>query len=485
MQTAYSYIRFSSKGQADGNSVERQLKKAKEICAEREWVLDASSFQDLGCSAFRGKNWDAKSALGQFLEAVRGGRTTPNPILIIESLDRFSRQSIDEVLPVWLTILKSGIRIYSCLDGVLYDKESAGDLGKVMLALVTFYRAWEESRTKSIRIKSAKSKRFQRIDNGEKFRCDDLAPCWLDWDGSRYIPNPKADIVKEIFHLYLEGKSLQGIAKVLNDRKSYSFYCNTLWSQQTVRKILDSRMVVGEYRGQKDYFPKIVDDDSFAKVQMNLQRFTTRRGRKSDFIHILKGMVFCKECGSPLALHTAKEVKHRYLRCCTPYRGGCSQRRMIQLPLVEECLFAIVLAKTPEELASGKVDDTDYLKQMLGENEKKISKVMGMLDSLEMDELKSKLVELNEEKKSLQERLGKVVPVVPPAVDKIKELVGMDDWWNLDAVLGKLVEDLKQPEVRKQLLPVMPSLFSKMEVDLNRGDLYVNAGGKVLYHSIA
>ena len=94
--TAYGLVRFSSGPQALGSSEHRQIENYKAECKRRGWKFDESlCITDLGVSAFRGKNFQPKAALGKFLEAARKGLLLPNPVLIIENPDRFSRAELD------------------------------------------------------------------------------------------------------------------------------------------------------------------------------------------------------------------------------------------------------------------------------------------------------------------------------------------------------------------------------------------------------
>ncbi|BCG19297.1 recombinase family protein [Vibrio alginolyticus] len=51
MRKAYSYIRFSSKAQQDGDSLRRQTEATREYCAQNNLELD-NSFKDLGVSGY-------------------------------------------------------------------------------------------------------------------------------------------------------------------------------------------------------------------------------------------------------------------------------------------------------------------------------------------------------------------------------------------------------------------------------------------------
>src|SRR5215218_5183997 len=99
---AFSYIRFSSKKQQKGESFRRQSEFAVEVCRENGWVLDETlTLNDLGVSAFRGANAKV-GALSEFLEAIRIGRVLRGSVLIIESIDRLSRNKVGEALQLFI-----------------------------------------------------------------------------------------------------------------------------------------------------------------------------------------------------------------------------------------------------------------------------------------------------------------------------------------------------------------------------------------------
>ena len=53
---AYSYVRFSTPEQLKGDSRRRQLQLSEDYAREHDLDLAEESFQDLGVSAFKGKN---------------------------------------------------------------------------------------------------------------------------------------------------------------------------------------------------------------------------------------------------------------------------------------------------------------------------------------------------------------------------------------------------------------------------------------------
>ena len=95
---AYSYLRFSTPEQMQGDSFRRQTEAARQYAEDHGLDLDESlTFKDLGVSAFRGKNV-VEGALGQFIAAVDSGKVKPGSYLLVENLDRLSRDRIMSAL---------------------------------------------------------------------------------------------------------------------------------------------------------------------------------------------------------------------------------------------------------------------------------------------------------------------------------------------------------------------------------------------------
>src|SRR4051794_6538725 len=109
---AYSYIRFSTLEQLKGDSLRRQLEGTAAWCAKNGVPLDTSlTLHDLGVSAFRGAHRDDKHCLAQFLRAVKQGKVPKGSYLVIENLDRLTREDERTALRLWLDILDAGINI--------------------------------------------------------------------------------------------------------------------------------------------------------------------------------------------------------------------------------------------------------------------------------------------------------------------------------------------------------------------------------------
>src|ERR1700693_5722014 len=99
MARVFSYARVSSGRQvASGYGMDRQDKSLNEI---RDWchreghsLADGDVMRDAGLSAFTGEHLDPHAHLGRFLAVVEAGRIPRGSWLVVEHLNRLSRQDV-------------------------------------------------------------------------------------------------------------------------------------------------------------------------------------------------------------------------------------------------------------------------------------------------------------------------------------------------------------------------------------------------------
>ena len=141
---AYSYIRMSTDVQRKGDSLRRQLEASRRYAAANDLELvEDFRLEDLGVSAFKGANVTS-GALGHFLAAVREGRVEKGSYLIVESLDRLSRQAVMESFTLFAEITRSGVNIATLTDNQIY-KAGNTDFPQLVYSLTVMSRANEES----------------------------------------------------------------------------------------------------------------------------------------------------------------------------------------------------------------------------------------------------------------------------------------------------------------------------------------------------
>jgi DNA invertase Pin-like site-specific DNA recombinase len=193
---AYSYIRFSTPEQRKGDSLRRQVEKARDYAAANGLVLDDTlTFTDLGTSAFRGKNAQ-DGGLSLFLAAIDEGRVEEGAFLLIENFDRLSRQPAIEAIHLLQSIVNRGVTVVTLTDGRKYSKETLrNDQMTLLGSIFSMFRAHEESKVKGERLRAAWGKKKQK-DAREGKAITKMLPAWLKVEGDKIITiEEKAKVV--------------------------------------------------------------------------------------------------------------------------------------------------------------------------------------------------------------------------------------------------------------------------------------------------
>jgi DNA invertase Pin-like site-specific DNA recombinase len=320
---AYSYLRFSSGDQSHGDSFRRQTELARAWCAKHGIPL-VENYRDLGVSAFRGKNAD-RGALKAFLDRVEQGAIPPGSHLVVESLDRLSRNDITYALQMFLGLINAGVVVVTLADERLYDREKIndGNFTDLIISLTILSRANEESRMKSSRVSAAWAAKRSRA-HEEKLSM--VGPSWLKLSADRKAFDPvpdRAAVVRRIFELAAQGIGQNGIARTFNAEKVPTLRGGKRWHVSTIRQILDSRTVIGEFvpartvDGKRQfldpvpgYFPAVISMELFATVQRIRKARPSHRGRTTG--NPLVGMVFNAMTGNKM-LRIAKSPDARYV----------------------------------------------------------------------------------------------------------------------------------------------------------------------------
>lgn len=353
MPKAYSYIRFSSAKQEEGDSLRRQEKLANDYAREHQLDLDTSSYRDLGISAFKGKN-AAEGKLKLFLDAVNEGLIVKGSFLLVESLDRLSRTEVQDALAQLLNIINQDITVVTLLDRHVYSRKTVRDDRGISLIISISHmaRAHDESATKSARVKEAWNAKRERGDI-----LTAMAPAWLrlnaDRKGWLQVPE-KVQVVRQIFDLASQGHGSPSIARRLNAEGVATMARASDWSFGTVAAILKNEAVIGRYTSKKTdaepidgYFPEIISPTTFRLVQEGIRNRRWIGGRNTENItNLFAGLCFCYKCSSPMRV-VGSNGRHIYLKCLSAYsNSGCTEGRFPYLATEKA-----VLSKMSDDLS--------------------------------------------------------------------------------------------------------------------------------------
>ena len=197
------------------------------------------------------------------------------------------------------------------------------------------------------------------------------------------IDEEVAPVVRRIFAMALGGMSCRKIAQTLNEEgvMTPATYCGWnverkgpytgLWSSERISEMLQNETYLGNmvqgrtvkisYKSKKcikqdrenwvvveNTHEPLIDKESFQKVQMLLNSRRNTRSRTYDFL--LKGMIFCHECGYPMAVINRKNAagEDRLFFVCRTYQRFTKAGICTCHSIKEETVNEAVLAKVRE-----------------------------------------------------------------------------------------------------------------------------------------
>jgi DNA invertase Pin-like site-specific DNA recombinase len=380
---AYSYIRFSLRKQAKGGSLARQIKLTEAYCKRKGLTLDDKlTLNDLGVSAFRGDNV-REGELAGFLEACRMGRVPRGSSLIVESLDRLSRDEIRPALQLFLALQDFGITIITLQPEREYPPDGTDALSLIE-PLIVFARGHEESLMKSHRRREAWKSAYDKArQTGAMITRS--CPAWLEHDADGFrIKQESAAIVRRIFGLATEGMGVYSIVRLLNRERvpTIGTSKHKRWVQSYVHRVITSPAAVGTYQPHRQegksfvedgppipgYFPPVVTQQEWDDAQAAIDQRANGRGAGR------KGMAETNLFGDLLRDAMTDESPHIHYNFATNSQGQKKRYRyLLFLPsgpesplarrfsydVLEEAILSLFAELRPADLvdADGQAND--------------------------------------------------------------------------------------------------------------------------------
>jgi DNA invertase Pin-like site-specific DNA recombinase len=401
----YSYLRCSTPEQLQGHSFIRQTEEAERYAAERGWELDRTlRLFDKGVSAFRGRN-ALEGQLGEFIKHVESGEVPQGSVLLVESLDRISRQEVGEAHFFFMSLLRSGVSVVTLLDRKEYtwaNANSGNGMVELVISLMILARGHEESATKGRRVGAAwEAKRQRAKDTGEALTA--RLPAWLrlapDTRQVELVPE-RAAIVERIFRETLEGKGQHLIAHSLNTEGISPWGRGAYWHRSYITKILGNEAVAGNFtphtveyvdgkRTRKPqetlqgYFPAAISESLWSDVQaMNAGKQSRQRGKHaaSPVSHMLARLARCPLCGGTMT-RVMKGKRSRPSLVCVraKTRAGC-EYKSVRVDLIESA----IVERLPERLRDAPAGDRDgELDRQIADAEARASIAVDELQNVE------------------------------------------------------------------------------------------------------
>ncbi|MER9814667.1 recombinase family protein [Mesorhizobium sp. M0129] len=403
---AYSYIRWSTAIQGEGDSYRRQYALAEKWSIDNGIPLaDDRVMTDAGVSAFKGKNID-NGALGAFLKAAQAGKIARGSYLLVESIDRLSRQGMFATAAIVQELWSAGITVVTLADKKTY-RPDCDEMDALTLVLVAM-RAKEESATKGRRVKDSYVKRNARAQTTGEVVSSNL-PGWLYKDpetGKARLNEDKAEIVRRIFDMCLNGCGLPMIAKTLNANSVRPFAIDKrrkgraeYWTIANVHYILKSKATYGLYDPPKSdpcmIFPDVITIQEYNRAQAGMaQRQRTGKGRKGKtYSNLFGGIAKCAFCKEPMTIRNPKPGRATQFYCKGSLTGKCHEAAPWNYERFEGSFLSFVAELDLKEIIHGGTGSsrqetiTQKIQQLEGERLGLFKSQQGHLKMIEADEI--------------------------------------------------------------------------------------------------
>jgi DNA invertase Pin-like site-specific DNA recombinase len=386
------------------------------------------TYQDLGLSGFRGEN--ARTGdLAVFLEAIELGKVKRGSILIIEALDRLTRDDIDEALELFLGIVRKGVdvatfdpqRVYTLPD----IKKNPMMLFEPILIMV---RGNEESSRKSGHSKTNWAKKIAKAK--EKVITRNI-PGWLtvtEEGKFRTIPE-RVKSVKMLFSLAIDGLGVITITKQLNAMRMPTIGTAKVWDQSTVRRILRSRHVLGEYQPMTrcgkwarrpcgkpiiGYYPVIVSESTWCRVQQGMDARVRQSGPSGRHgpTNLFTGLVSYSD-GSHMVVKSRTDQRPKQMVSAMAFRGKGSKYITFRYDVFEKCFLRVLSDLKAEDIQPAQLDDQQTELQAaegrLADLEYRIEKIRTRLATdPDLDSLMDDIAKMQRERKTVAKEVERL-----------------------------------------------------------------------------
>jgi len=402
------YIRVSSKEQVEGESLNTQTQAIRKFAESQGYQL-TEIYSDAGIT---GSSIKKRVAFQKLLRDAEAGKFQ---VLIIYRLSRFSRNALDLLNSV-KKLKDFNVSLKSISEGIdfssKYGEAILGMLG-VIAQLEKDILTEQMFENKVVRAKrgvpTSGSYPYGRI-------YDKKTETWS-------LDEAKAGIIKTVAERYINGESLQELAKISNMSYSNLYFIlkNTAGDKWTVNFNND----VITYN-----IPALLSDETINKVRDRID--FNRTSNRSDVWgeYLLSGFVRCESCGYSLTGQTYKPnatrskdykyYKHRHEQFT---KSNCKAFKTIPADVIEFAVMRTIFEnihdvpsfeKAIAESLPDKSMINDLNKQIKA-SEKELSKVnkeieklvdMALSGILSKDTIKNKEAELIEQREKISEMIS-------------------------------------------------------------------------------
>lgn len=510
IKIAAEYCRYSSSAQDDGYSIEAQQKAIANFAMSNGYDVQYSYID----KARTGTNANRP----EFQRMIEDAKKGLFDVIIIHKTDRFSRSRFDSIL-YKSELLKYGVKVISVTENF-----GEGAEAELMLAM---QESMAEYYSKNL---AREVRKGMDVLASRGLHTGGSPPLGYDVVEKKLVINEaEAEIVRLIFSMYSQKYTYNDMAKELNAR-GYKTKSGNEFSSSSFNCILTQRKYIGEYVYNRrvaksltgkynshtnkpedeivripNAIPRIIDDETFNKVQARLNQNKRKVGTyKSKSNYLLSGLIVCGECGFHYQGNSRKGGSgtiYSSYRCGRKqnHKIGCGnseiEKNKLENFVIEQLQNYLFSNEAIDEIAHqvneynkavAKTNNEDLIlfqKQMKQINKQIANLTKAIARGVDEDIMIDEINELNQSKKDLQKRIDEAVLEELPTVSKsdikqalstfstyIKENNTIECKRFIDNYTDKIVVHKTKVEI---VLKVASSNFNTSESDNDSGVLHI------------
>ena len=411
-----AYCRVSTDSEEQLNSYEAQKTYyTQKIQDSPDWEM-AGIYADEGIS---GTSLKKRTQFNKMITACKRGHID---LIITKSLSRFARNTVDCLDTVRL-LKANGI-------GVYFEKENINTLTESSEFLITLFSGFAQAESESLSKNVAWGKQKSAEAGKVTFQYKKMLGYRKGADGQPEIVPEEAEIIRRIYHRYLNGCTLGKIKRELEEDGVPTAQGVERWSPSIIHNILTNEKYIGDALLQKTYVtdcinkkvkknrgertmyyvenshPAIVSRDLFNQVQQEMTRRSSKRkvlqksGKtelgKYSGKYALTELLVCGECGSPYKRVTwARNGEKRIVWRCVSRLDYGTKYCHNSPTLDEEPLQRSILAAINSVMSQ----KSTLIRQITSAMEMELAPVPG--ESMSLADIERRLGELNDQTREL------------------------------------------------------------------------------------
>jgi hypothetical protein len=449
--------------------------------------------------------------------------------LIIEKLDRFSRDEVLSVFDDVSLLLRNGVEIYTCVDQTHYTKHDI-DTKPFLIhqAIMAIQSANDYSKSLADKIVKAFDFRLANCSQGHKMELGTWQPRWIDFIGEHkqvgtFKLNDHAATIQRMVTEYLSGLSMYSIAAGLI-KDNIPTLAGGHWSQGTIGHLLGNETLIGTttIKGVRleHYYPAVITPKEYEQLQAKLRQNVAKKGgssRASDYIaNLFRNRCKCSVCGGTI---TSQKSGNHHMYFCKGVRVGvCKQKTMLNIGTVEVDFFLHYLQQSPNDLFGKQTSEhsakANTIQTTLAKLDKDIAGAAELIGVIDIAEVRAKLTTLEHKRQTAKAELDALNTSMLSELNAPKALVDIkavfktlythpfiklqgrpgdytasfnkadllkikaDDWTRMEKAADQfeqaqqiVTDTLKDNTTRRRLLELIPSIVQGLVIDL-KGQAY-------------